>query len=86
MLKQCKIKNLEDLLNTGDKFIVNYNIYEYDWAICEEDKKLIGNNLYGLALMEVRDEIKRLYENADLIDWEYYKDDYNKDYDLSYVE
>ena len=36
--------------------------------------------------MEVRDEIKRLYESADLIDWEYYKDDFNKDYDLSYVE
>ncbi|MBE6512912.1 MAG: NADAR family protein [Methanobrevibacter olleyae] len=76
----------EYLLNTRDKFLVNYNIYENEWALHEEDKKLIGKNLYGLALMEVRDEIRRLYENADMIDWEYYKDDYNKDYDLNYVD
>lgn len=76
----------EDLLNTGDKFLVNYNIYENEWALHGEDKKLIGKNLYGLALMEVRDEIRRLYENVDMIDWEYYKDDYNNDYDLNYVD
>lgn len=29
------------------------------------------DNLLGFALMELRDEIQRLYENENLIDWEY---------------
>ena len=28
-----------------------------------------GENLLGFALMEARDEIKRVYKNYDLIDW-----------------
>ncbi|WP_295113917.1 NADAR domain-containing protein [uncultured Methanobrevibacter sp.] len=28
-------------------------------------------NLFGFALMELRDEIRRLFKNEDLIDWEY---------------
>ena len=28
-------------------------------------------NLFGRALMEVRDEIRRLYKNEDRIDWQY---------------
>ena len=29
------------------------------------------NNLFGFALMELRDELRRLYEHEDKIDWEY---------------
>ena len=75
-----------ELLNTRENFLLNRNINDTSWGLYKEGKKLIGNNLYGLALMEVRDEMRRLYENEDLIDWNYYKIDYNKDYDLSYVE
>ena len=28
-------------------------------------------NLFGRALMELRDEIRRICENEDLIDWQY---------------
>ena len=76
----------EYLLNTRDKYLINYNEFDTEWGVYADKRKLFGKNLYGLALMEVRDEIKRLYESADLLDWEYYKDDFNKDYDLSYVE
>lgn len=45
------------LLETGDEAL----IYVSD----DED------NLFGRALMELRDEIRRLCENEDLIDWQY---------------
>ena len=32
-----------------------------------------GEDLFGFALMELRDEIRRLYKNNDKIDWEYSK-------------
>ena len=50
----------EWLLSTGDKCLV-YN-HDDEWA---------DDNLFGFALMELRDEIRRLLENEDLIDWEY---------------
>ncbi len=51
----------EKLLETGDKNL----FYE------SEDEWGSRENLFGRALMELRDEIRRLYENADRIDWEY---------------
>ena len=51
----------EKLLATGEKPLV----YESD------DEWGGDENLLGFALMEVRDEIRRLCENEDLIDWEY---------------
>lgn len=51
----------EKLLATGDKSLVY--VSDDEWG---------GNhNLFGFALMELRDEIRRLYENEELIDWEY---------------
>ena len=50
--------------------------------LATEDKPLVytsddewggEDNLFGFALMELRDEIRRLNENEDLIDWEYTK-------------
>jgi SUMO ligase MMS21 Smc5/6 complex component len=29
-----------------------------------------GQNMLGFALMEVRDEIQRVYKNYDMIDWQ----------------
>lgn len=51
----------EKLLETGDKNL----FYESD------DEWGSGENLFGRALMELRDEIRRLYQNAERIDWEY---------------
>lgn len=51
------------LLDTGDKSLVY--ISNDEWGGEE--------NLFGFALMELRDEIRRLYKNNDKIDWEYSK-------------
>lgn len=51
----------EKLLETGDKPLVYMS--DDEWGGEE--------NLFGFALMELRDEIRRLFKNADLIDWEY---------------
>ena len=51
------------LLDTGDKSLVY--ISNDEWGGAE--------NLFGFALMELRDEIRRLYKNNDKIDWEYSK-------------
>lgn len=51
----------EMLISTGDKCL----IYESD------DEWGGDENLFGFALMELRDELNRLYENENLIDWEY---------------
>lgn len=49
------------LLDTRDKSLVY--ISNDEWGGEE--------NLFGFALMELRDEIRRLYKNNDKIDWEY---------------
>lgn len=66
-LNACYYKFMENerlrkmLLETGDKCLV----YDCDDEWGGEE------NLFGFALMELRDEIRRLYEHEDLIDWEY---------------
>ena len=67
LLNACYYKFMQDdslkqkLLDTGDECLVY--VSDDEWG--GED------NLLGFALMELRDEIRRLYEHADLIDWEY---------------
>ena len=51
----------ERLLATGDRPLVY--VSDDEWGGSE--------NLFGFALMELRDEIRRLYEHEDLIDWKY---------------
>ncbi len=51
----------EKLLATGDKCLIY--VSDDEWGG--------DDNLFGFALMELRDEIHRLCENEDLIDWEY---------------
>ena len=53
----------EKLLSTGDKCLVY--VSDDEWGGDE--------NLFGFALMQVRDEIRRLCEHEDLIDWRYTK-------------
>lgn len=48
-------------MSSSDKNIYNPNMW-------------IGKNLLGFALMEVRYEIKRVYKNYNIIDWESLKD------------
>ena len=63
LLNACYFKVMEDedlkqkLLDTGDEPLIYVS----------DDEE----NLFGRALMELRDEIRRLCENEDKIDWEY---------------
>ena len=61
IMEDDKLKQI--LLDTGDKSLVY--ISDDEWGG--------GKNLFGFALMELRDEIRRLYKNNDRIDWEYSK-------------
>ena len=67
LLNACYYKFMNDdglkekLLATGDKSLVYLSDDEWGGE----------SNLFGFALMELRDEIRRLYKNQDLIDWEY---------------
>ncbi|MDA0022653.1 NADAR family protein [Brachyspira hyodysenteriae] len=65
------------LISTKNKVLVEASPYDKVWGIkMKYDDENIenpfywkGENLLGFALMEVRDEIKRVYKNYDLIDW-----------------
>lgn len=65
------------LLSTKNKVLVEASPYDKVWGIkMKYDDENIenpffwkGENLLGFALMQVRDEIKRVYKNYDLIDW-----------------
>ena len=65
------------LLSTKNKVLVEASPYDKVWGIkMKYDDENIenpfcwkGKNLLGFALMEARDEIKRVYKNYNLIDW-----------------
>lgn len=64
----------EFLLSTGDDILVEASPYDAIWGIrmsandenAENPMKWRGQNLLGFALMEVRDEIRRVWANAGL--------------------
>ena len=66
------------LLETGDKILVEASPLDRIWGIglAENDPRALepwnwlGENQLGFALMEVRSELKRVWGNEDLIDWE----------------
>jgi len=70
----------EYLLGTGDAVLVEASPRDAIWGIglgAGDDRALDpqlwrGQNMLGFALMEVRDEIARVWANCDLIDWEQY--------------
>lgn len=65
------------LLSTKNKVLVEASPYDKVWGIkMKYDDENIenpfcwkGKNLLGFALMEARDEIKRVYKNYDFVDW-----------------
>ncbi len=77
--KFAQNKEMRDfLLSTGDKVLVEASPLDTIWGIglAEDNPKAHnlqtwrGKNLLGFALMEVRDELKRLYRHYNKINWE----------------
>lgn len=71
-------RSLKDfLLRTGDKILVEASPRDRIWGIgmgkanenAENPAAWRGRNLLGFALMEVRDELRRVCANEDKIDW-----------------
>lgn len=77
-LKFSQNKDLRNfLLSTGDDVIVEASPYDSIWGISlssdspesQNPFKWRGKNLLGFALMEVRDELRRVNKNEMLCDW-----------------
>lgn len=65
---------IKKLMETEDKIILADSTVDDDfdyWAVDLNENELIGENYLGFALMELRDEINRVYKNNDKIDWFY---------------
>ena len=66
---------MDFLLSTGDKILVEASPLDTIWGIGlgKDNEKAFniaswrGKNLLGFALMEVRDELRKLYKNAHLL-------------------
>lgn len=69
----------EFLLSTGDSVLAEASPYDGIWGIrlaadapdVRNPLKWKGDNLLGFALMEVRDELRRVTENEGLCDWSF---------------
>ena len=67
----------EFLLSTGDSVLVEASPYDHIWGIrlsanspeAWDPFRWRGQNLLGFALMEVRDELRRVTQNEILCDW-----------------
>lgn len=65
------------LLSTGDSVLAEASPYDNIWGIrlsansleAQDPMKWRGQNLLGFALMEVRDELRRVTQNEMLCDW-----------------
>lgn len=61
-------KLVDKLLETENKVILYFD--DSPWGVQKDNEKIVGENLQGLALMQIRDEIRKVYENYDIIDWD----------------
>lgn len=69
------------LLSTAEKILVEASPCDQVWGIglsadapdAENPLAWLGENLLGFALMEVRDELRRVTQNESLCDWEFVK-------------
>jgi ribA/ribD-fused uncharacterized protein len=75
-------KEMRDyLLSTDNKILVEASPLDKIWGVgfSAENSKINtphswnGKNLLGFALMELRDDLKKVYRNVDTIDWEQLK-------------
>jgi ribA/ribD-fused uncharacterized protein len=75
-------KEMRDfLLSTADKILVQASPSDTIWGVelNEDDSEVHGltpwkgRNLLGFALMEVRDELQKIYRNYDKIDWKQFE-------------
>lgn len=70
--QNAELRNV--LLNTGERILAEASPYDRVWGIgmseshehAEDPLRWKGQNLLGFALMEVRDEIRRVWKNAHL--------------------
>ncbi|MDJ1480497.1 NADAR domain-containing protein [Cytophagaceae bacterium YF14B1] len=76
--KFAQNKDMRDfLLSTGNQILVEASPLDTIWGIglAEDNAKALdpttwrGSNLLGFALMEVRDELRKVYKNYHIIDW-----------------
>lgn len=58
----------KEVIKTKDHIIV-FKSDNLEWGVQEENGRYVGMNLLGLAVMELRDVFKVVYENYDDIDW-----------------
>lgn len=68
----------KELIKTKDVGIV-LKSDNLEWGVTFDNGKLIGQNLFGFAMMEIRDVLKDVYENYDLINWDISGDPYSKE-------
>ena len=67
------------LISTGDKILVEASPLDRIWGIglsaqdhnANKPEAWKGENLLGFALMEVRDELKKMYTNYHKVNWQY---------------
>lgn len=67
----------KELIKTEGKDII-FKSDNLELGVQEDDEgNYVGNNLLGLAVMEIRDVLKEVYANYDLIDWNLSGDPYS---------
>ena len=74
---------MDILLATGNNILIEASPMDKKWGIgfskndaeATNPKLWLGTNVFGFALMEVRNELKLVYQNYDKIDWTQFKDE-----------
>lgn len=70
----------KEVIKTKDSVIV-FKSDNLEWGVQEtEDGKYLGNNLLGLATMELRDVLTEVYKNYDDIDWDLSGNPYSEEH------